>query len=116
MGERAKRVTRRRALTAAAGVGAGVALAGCTGEAMSTASKDGATKKQTGAGATVSGSTYSWKLQSTWPASDFHQVNPQDFARIVGEITGGRLRIEVLAAGAVVPPLEILDAVHKGLL
>jgi TRAP-type mannitol/chloroaromatic compound transport system substrate-binding protein len=116
MSERAKqRVTRRRALTAAAGVGAGVALAGCTGEAMSTATKDGAAaKKQTGA--TVSGNTFNWKLQSTWPASDFHQVNPQDFAKIVGELTGGRLRIEVLAAGAVVPPLEILDAVHKGLL
>ena len=118
MSERAKKsVTRRQALTVAAGVGAGVALAGCTGEAMSTSTKDNsAARKQTGAAATVSGSTFNWKLQSTWPASDFHQVNPQDFAKIVGELTGGRLRIEVLAAGAVVPPLELLDAVHKGLL
>ena len=118
MSERAQRgVSRRKVLAAAASVGAGVALAGCTGEAMNAPTKEGgAAKRALGSGASVSGTTFRWKLQSTWTASDFHQVNPQDFATIVGELTGGRLRIEVLAAGAVVPPLEILDAVHKGLL
>lgn len=118
MSKRAKQgVTRRKVLTAAAGVGAGLALAGCTGEAMTppqdqSAAKDRSRRTES----STSGQTFSWKLQSTWTAGDFHQNNPQDFASIVDEITGGRLKIEVLAAGAVVPPFELLDTVHKGLL
>jgi TRAP-type mannitol/chloroaromatic compound transport system substrate-binding protein len=108
-------ISRRKALKAAAGAGVGVALAGCTGQAMTSPAKEGgAPKAQTGAAA--SGRTFSWKLQSTWTAGDFHQVNPQDFVNMVQEMSGGRLRIELLAAGAVVPPLELLDTVHKGLL
>ncbi|MEK7206926.1 MAG: TRAP transporter substrate-binding protein, partial [Pseudomonadota bacterium] len=40
----------------------------------------------------------------------------QDFAHRVNDMSGGRLKIEVLPAGAVVKPFELLDAVSRGTL
>ena len=60
--------------------------------------------------------TINWKMQSTWTAGDFHQNNPKSFAERVDVMSGGRLKINVAAAGAVVPAFEVLDAVHKGIL
>ncbi len=57
-----------------------------------------------------------WKMQSTWTAGDFHQQNPTKFVKIVEEMSGGRLKINLMAAGAVVPAFEVLDATHKGIL
>lgn len=54
-----------------------------------------------------------WRFQSTWPTGEFHDY-ALDFARIVSDVTGGRLRIEMLPAGAVVPAFNVLDAVHRG--
>ena len=56
-----------------------------------------------------------WKLQSTWPAADFHQNDVKGFAEKVTAMSGGRLQIDVLPAGAIVPAFEILDAAHKGI-
>ena len=64
----------------------------------------------------VSAKRIVWQLQSTWTAGDFHQTNPVGFAKKVSEMTGGRLKIRVMAAGAVVPAFELLDAVSKGIL
>jgi TRAP-type mannitol/chloroaromatic compound transport system substrate-binding protein len=33
-----------------------------------------------------------WKMQSSWPANDFHQVNPKGLVEKIAEMTGGRLR------------------------
>src|SRR5688572_30914629 len=53
------------------------------------------------------------KVQSSWPAS----LTIQDHLRILSErvekLTGGSLKIEVLAAGQIVPPFEVLDATSK---
>ena len=57
-----------------------------------------------------------WKMQSTWTAGDFHQVNPKGWVDKVEAMSGGRLKIELMAAGAIVPAFEVLDAVHKGIL
>ena len=57
-----------------------------------------------------------WKMQSTWTAGDFHQVNPKKFVGIVEALSGGRFKINLMATGAVVPTFEVLDAVHKGIL
>jgi TRAP-type mannitol/chloroaromatic compound transport system substrate-binding protein len=57
-----------------------------------------------------------WKLQSTWPAADFHQNDVKGFAEKVNAMSGGRLQIDVLPAGAIVPPFETLDAAHKGII
>jgi TRAP-type mannitol/chloroaromatic compound transport system substrate-binding protein len=64
----------------------------------------------------VLAATINWKMQSTWTAGDFHQNNPKGFAERVEAMAGGRMKINVLAAGAVVPAFEVLDAVHKGIL
>jgi TRAP-type mannitol/chloroaromatic compound transport system substrate-binding protein len=57
-----------------------------------------------------------WKMQSTWPVADNHQIGANAFAERVNAMAGGRLKIEVSAAGAIVPAFEVLDAVHKGIL
>ena len=57
-----------------------------------------------------------WKMQSSWPAADFHQVNPKGLVDKIAEMTGGRLKIELAPAGAVVPAFEVLDAVNRGIL
>ncbi|MFZ9553553.1 MAG: TRAP transporter substrate-binding protein, partial [Limnohabitans sp.] len=53
---------------------------------------------------------------STWPAKDICHEYANDFAKKVNDMAGGRLKIEVLPAGAVVPPFQLLDAVNKGTL
>lgn len=60
--------------------------------------------------------TVSMKWQSTWPAKDIFHEYALDFAGKVNAMTGGRLKIEVLPAGAVVKPFELLDAVSRGTL
>lgn len=57
-----------------------------------------------------------WKMQSSWPAADFHQVNPKGLVEKIAEMTGGRLHIDLQPAGAVVPAFEVLDAVNRGLI
>jgi TRAP-type mannitol/chloroaromatic compound transport system substrate-binding protein len=60
--------------------------------------------------------TVSMKWQSTWPAKDIFHEYALDFAGKVNAMSGGRLKIEVLPAGAVVKPFELLDAVGRGTL
>jgi TRAP-type mannitol/chloroaromatic compound transport system substrate-binding protein len=60
--------------------------------------------------------TFAWKMQSTWTAGDFHHVNPTGLVQKIEEMSGGRLKIELLSAGAIVPPFEVLDAVNRGIL
>src|SRR5512141_552457 len=56
------------------------------------------------------------RWQSTWPSKDIFHEYALDYAKIVNDMTGGDLKIEVLPAGAVVPPFNLLDAVSKGTL
>ena len=56
---------------------------------------------------------FKWKVQSGSPAGDLMLGNLKDLVAKIEEMSGGRLTIEVLPAGAVVPPFEILDGVHK---
>ncbi len=58
----------------------------------------------------------SFRFQSTWPAKDIFHEYANDFAKKVNDMAGGRLRIEVLPAGAVVPAFQLLEAVNKGTL
>ena len=60
--------------------------------------------------------TTSLRFQSTWPAKDIFHEYAQDFAKKVNDMAGGRLKIEVLPAGAVVPPFQLLEGVAKGTL
>jgi len=58
----------------------------------------------------------SMRWQSTWPSKDIFHEYALDYAKLVNDMTGGELRIEVLPAGAVVPAFGLLDAVSKGTL
>jgi len=56
------------------------------------------------------------KMQSAWPAAGTLQDNFKFFAERVDKLTGGALKIETMAAGQVVPPFEVLDAISKKVL
>jgi TRAP-type mannitol/chloroaromatic compound transport system substrate-binding protein len=56
------------------------------------------------------------RFQSTWPAKDIFHEYANDFASKVNSMTSGRLKIEVLPSGSVVPAFQLLDAVNKGTL
>jgi TRAP-type mannitol/chloroaromatic compound transport system substrate-binding protein len=58
----------------------------------------------------------SMRWQSTWPSKDIFHEFAQDYAKKVNDMSGGDLKIDVLPAGAVVPPFGLLDAVSKGTL
>ena len=60
--------------------------------------------------------TTTLRFQSTWPAKDIFHEYANDFATKVNAMAGGRLKIEVLPAGAVVPAFQLLEAVAKGTL
>ncbi len=82
--------------------------------------------KQAGAGATLGAlaapaaaqaqaQPVRWRQQSMWPKSlDTMQGSADAFARRVGQITEGRFEIRSHAAGEVVPPPQVFDAVSNG--
>jgi TRAP-type mannitol/chloroaromatic compound transport system substrate-binding protein len=89
-------LSRRKFLAAAAGV-AGVAAVGLPKKA----------KAQ---------SPIVLKFQSTWPSKDIFHEFATDYATKVNSMSGGRMRIDVLPAGAVVGAFGMQDAVHAGVL
>lgn len=56
------------------------------------------------------------RFQSTWPSKDIFHEYATDFAKKVNDMASGKLKIEVLPAGAVVPAFQLLEAVNKGTL
>src|SRR5262245_2659185 len=60
--------------------------------------------------------TVTWKYQSTWPTKDIFHEFAADYAKRVNDMSGGRFKLDVLAAGAVVPAFQMSDAVHSGIL
>jgi TRAP-type mannitol/chloroaromatic compound transport system substrate-binding protein len=60
--------------------------------------------------------TTTLRFQSTWPAKDIFHEYANDFAKKVNDMAAGRLKIEVLPSGAVVPAFQLLEAVNKGTL
>jgi TRAP-type mannitol/chloroaromatic compound transport system substrate-binding protein len=56
-----------------------------------------------------------WKLVTTWPKNlPGLGHTPEVFARMVDEMSGGRLKIRVYGAGEIVPAFEVFDAVSGG--
>ncbi len=53
------------------------------------------------------------RCQSAFPPSGMFPQNAQFFAERVKALSGGRLEIEMMPVGALVPAFEVLDAVHK---
>jgi TRAP-type mannitol/chloroaromatic compound transport system substrate-binding protein len=57
-----------------------------------------------------------WKVQSAWPPTSIAQDAAKLLVETIEKNTGGRLKLELSPAGAVVPPFEIQDAVSRGVL
>ena len=59
--------------------------------------------------------TFEWKMVTTWPR-DFPGLGTgaNYLARIIGEMSGGRLTVKVYGGGELVPAFEVLDAVSRG--
>ncbi len=83
------------------------ALAG--GCASTTSSKPG-----DGKSAATPQKVYTLKIATTWPDSILIHKMPVEWARIVNETSGGRLKVEVHPAGAIVGAPEVLDATKAG--
>ena len=64
----------------------------------------------------VAQSPITMRFQSTWPAKDIFHEYALDYAKLVNDMSGGRLKIDVLPAGSVVKAFDLLDAVSKGTL
>ena len=93
-------------------VGAGIAgaaglLAACGKQADTTECADGASAAEE--------ETFEWKMVTTWPR-DFPGLGTgaNYLAKIIGEMSGGRLTVKVFGAGELVPALEVFDAVQRG--
>lgn len=56
------------------------------------------------------------RIQSAFPAQGVFQLSAEFFVERVAALSGGKLTIELLPSGAVVPPFEVLDAVAKKVL
>lgn len=59
---------------------------------------------------------FKWKVQSTWPAANLLHESPMIMAKAIDEMSAGRLKMDVVPAGTLVPAFEVLDAVHKGVM
>jgi TRAP-type mannitol/chloroaromatic compound transport system substrate-binding protein len=61
------------------------------------------------------GERFEWKLVTTWPKNlPGLGTAPETFARLVGELSDGRLTVRVYGAGEIVPALGVFDAVSGG--
>ncbi len=65
---------------------------------------------------TAHAASFTWKMQSTWPAGVFLHESAVALAKRIMEMSGGRIKIDVSPAGTIVPAFEVLDAIHRGTL
>lgn len=56
------------------------------------------------------------RMQSAWSAKDIFHEYALDFAKKINDMAGGRLRVDMLPAGAMLKPQDLLDAVHRGVI
>ena len=56
------------------------------------------------------------KMQTSWPASDIWMDFARQYTDRVEQMSGGRLKVDLLPAGAVVGAFQVLDAVNDGVL
>ena len=56
------------------------------------------------------------KMQTSWPASDIWMDMARQYVDRVDQMSGGRIQIDLLPAGAVVGAFQVMDAVNDGVL
>ncbi len=94
---------KRRDFLAGAAVLGATGLAGCQPE------------REAGTGSYAAGETIRWSMVTTWP-KNFPGLGTgaETLARLIGEMTGGRIQVQVYGAGEIVPAFEVFDAVARG--
>jgi TRAP-type mannitol/chloroaromatic compound transport system substrate-binding protein len=99
--------SRRRFLGGAAALGGAATLAalpGCGGS------------EQAATGEAAELPRINLRMQGGYPSRDPFFEIATDFTRIISDLTGGQLTVELLPAGAVVGAFDQADAVHRGIL
>ena len=66
-------------------------------------------------GGLAAAAEFEWKLQSSHPAGAPQIVLLNRMAKDIEAMSAGRMKIEILASGAIVKPFEVLEAVNKGI-
>jgi len=90
----------RREFLKKATIGAGVAVAASAIQAPAVLAKE---------------KTYKWKMVTTWPPKlPVLQDGAERLAKLIEENTNGRIKIQVFAAGELVPAMGTFDAVSAG--
>jgi len=93
--------------TAVAAVGGGLLL-GCSEEKKSTPAPSSAP-------VAPAKKTIEWKMVTTWPPHFPVLGEGADLlAKLIGEMSDGRLTVQVYGGGELVPPLQAFDAVSQG--
>jgi TRAP-type mannitol/chloroaromatic compound transport system substrate-binding protein len=65
--------------------------------------------------ASTSTETHRWRMVTSWPPNfPGHGASANRIAHRLGELSGGRLQVDVFAAGELVPAFEVLDSVSRG--
>jgi TRAP-type mannitol/chloroaromatic compound transport system substrate-binding protein len=65
--------------------------------------------------AVIAQQKYRWRMPTTWtPALNVMLGSAQRLAKMVAELSGGRLTIDVFPAGQIVSPLGVFEAASKG--
>jgi len=85
--------------------GAAAGVAGATGAAGIFA-----------APAVIGQEPFTIKLQTSWGESNIWQDFAKDYGKRVEEMSGGRLKVDVLPAGAVVAAFQVIDACSDGVI
>src|SRR5690606_37459176 len=63
----------------------------------------------------VSSQQFPWKMVTSWPKNTPGLgVNAENVARVINEMSGGRLRMHVYGANELVPAMGVFDAVSSG--
>ncbi|MGD8317305.1 MAG: TRAP transporter substrate-binding protein [Myxococcales bacterium] len=103
-----RRFLKKAGLTAAGAMAATATVVGCKQK-----TQEGS---QGGAGPAVhTNKTYQWKMVTTWPPNlPVLQTGAERFSKRVEEASDGRIKIQVFAAGELVPALSVFDAVSEG--
>ncbi len=98
---------RKAGISAAAAVAATAGIVGC--------GKKEEEKKEAAAPAVITEKKYEWKMVTTWPPKlPVLQDGCERLAKRVEEVSDGRIKIQVFAAGELVPPLESFQSVSDG--
>ena len=98
---------KRRDFIKAAGIGAAaLSVSACN---------DKKTESTGQATAAKSTKTYDWKMVTTWP-KNFPGLgtSANKLGELIGEMSGGRIKVKIYGAKELVPAFEVFDAVSRG--